>query len=280
MFTGWSETVVFAILYGLNLLALAQIILITIFDSFVLETFSVLLDWVTAARMQKYRGILALVFLICMVPPIIQFYYAFTPDPETDTPVLVATLTAIGSSGIAVVATLVDTVQTLVLVSTVFTWSLTRKGKSGLEKNKVRYVRSVFISIGITALDWVGIASHVYTLFISNQSQEGSIFIVALRMFVLQIIMVHSLVVIYQFVLVTRIAVSHVPLLDLKKEKNAKEEKNNVGGEGDDEVAVVAADGNGDDGIDARITTNEKTIYLEIFRVQILYCRLVLVLKI
>ena len=30
----------------------------------------------------------------------------------------------------------------------------------------------------------------------------------------------------------------------------------------------------------SRITTNEKTIYLEIFRVQILYCRLVLVLKI
>lgn len=243
--SGWSVTVVFVFLYGQNLLALAEIILITIFDSFVLETFSVLLDWVTVTRMQKYRGILASVFLICMAPSIIQFYYAFTPDPEKDTPALVAKLTAIGGSGIAVVATLVDTVQTLVLVSTVFNWSLTRKRKSGVEENKDMYVRSVILSIGIMVLDWVGIAVYVYTLFISDESRDGSIVIVTLRMFVLQIIMVHSFVVIYQFELVTRIAVSHVPLLYLKKEP--EEEKKKVGREGD-EVAMVAANGHRDNG--------------------------------
>ena len=99
----------FEILIYLNgLLVPLQMFLLMIFASIILETFSVLIPWVTATRMRNWRRVITVIFTICYIPSIIQFYYACVmASPSKDTPQAVRLLTASGASLIGIIGTYV-----------------------------------------------------------------------------------------------------------------------------------------------------------------------------
>lgn len=96
---------IFEVLIFLNgLFVPLQIFLLIIFASIILETFSVLIPWVTAARMRTWRRAITVILTICYIPSIIQFYYACSlASPYKDTPDAIRYLTALGSSLIGVI---------------------------------------------------------------------------------------------------------------------------------------------------------------------------------
>ena len=227
--------------YTVGLLAPLQLFLLAMLDSFVLQTFCVLLPFLTSSRMHSYRLFLAIFFGVCVLPSILQYYYGFVlSDAVRDTPVWVQRLTGLGAAVFAVVVSLVDTVQSVYLVSIVRDWSLTttwRKriavGSSAEEGRKRQisdlYKKSIDLTIVIALLDWAGIFIAVYVALGMTEEEKESGLNVVVQGYAIAVLCIHSFTLIYQYELLRSIALSHrgieLAAAAAKKEKELQKEK-------------------------------------------------------